>query len=121
MRSEELYLRDIVEASDTIATFLDGIDEEEFLSDELLHSAIIYKLTIIGEASSKLSPNLRDANPDIPWKSIIGFRNVVVHAYFSVYWETVWTTARFEVPAIRNRVVQILNSLFPNSDESHNA
>lgn len=90
MRSEELYLKDIIEAADLVAEFLQGYSEQSFLNSDIVKSAVSYKLTIIGKACSKISEEVRRDNPDIPWKTIVGFRNIITHAYFSVYWISVW-------------------------------
>jgi hypothetical protein len=63
MRSEQLYLTDIVAAVDAMARFLTGIEYEEFLNDELRQSAVIQKILVIGEATSHISQQLRDKYP----------------------------------------------------------
>lgn len=82
MRSEWLYLADIDEAISTVGRWMDGCDEVRFLQDELLQSAVLQKLSLIGEAAARLSIATLAQAPHIPWKEIIGFRNVAVHAYF---------------------------------------
>lgn len=118
MRSELLYLKDIVEASDMIAGFLEGHSEQSFLESDIIKSAVAYKLTNIGEACSKISVELQKHNPDIPWNTIKGFRNIITHAYFSVYWISVWNTARFEVPKLRLRIFEILQQRYPGADQN---
>jgi uncharacterized protein with HEPN domain len=89
MRPEELYLTDIIEAVDAIQRFLVDIGHNTFLQNELLQSAVLQKLMIIGEAASRLSKEFRDKHPEIEWEDIIGFRNIAVHAYFAVEWSIV--------------------------------
>ena len=109
MRPDRLYLSDIVDASDAIGRFLLDLDgERAFPADELRQSAILQKLIVIGEAASRLSDELRTAYPDVEWPGIVAFRNIVVHAYFSVKWEMVWNTATDDVPKLRRRVLEIL-------------
>lgn len=86
MRREILYLTDIVEAADYIATFIAGLGFEEFQESELVRSAVVQKLAIIGEAASRLSDDLRARNSHVPWPQIVAFRNVLVHAYFGIDW-----------------------------------
>jgi uncharacterized protein with HEPN domain len=78
MRPEELYLTDIIEAADAIQRFVRNVDQNTFLKDELLQSAVLQKLMIIGEAASRLPKEFRDRNPEIEWEDIIGFRNIAV-------------------------------------------
>ncbi|MBZ5728353.1 MAG: DUF86 domain-containing protein [Acidobacteriia bacterium] len=84
MRHESLYLTDIVEAADHIAEFISGADSRTFQESELLRSAVIQKLTIMGEAAARVSEQLRTRHPQVPWPQIIAFRNILVHAYFGI-------------------------------------
>jgi uncharacterized protein with HEPN domain len=86
MRSDNLYLDDIVEAANAIARFLTHTSQTEFEGNDLVRSAVLQKLAVIGEAAARISPETRDRHPDIPWAEIAGFRNIVVHAYFAVDW-----------------------------------
>ena len=83
MRHEKLYLTDMVEAADAIQDFLRGVQREDFLKDDLVRSAVLQKLTVIGEAAARLSRSFRSQHPEIEWSDIIGFRNIAVHAYFT--------------------------------------
>ena len=81
MRTEDLYLVDIITAADAVAEYIHESSWEDFLSRRMLRSAVVHELQIIGEAVARLSRQLRERYPDIPWSEIIGFRNVVVHEY----------------------------------------
>jgi uncharacterized protein with HEPN domain len=108
MRREELYLTDIVEAADSIQKFLSGVNRKNFLRNDLLRSAVLQKLSIIGEAASRLPLKFRTRHSNVEWGDIIGFRNIAVHAYFSVDWAIVWITATKEVPELSQKVAEIL-------------
>ncbi len=112
MRREALYLRDIVEAADAIAEFIRGANAEDFKKHDLLRSAVLHKLTIIGEAAARLPKDFQDKHGDIAWADIVGFRNVVVHAYFAIDWGTVWVTATEDVPYLRNAIATIAEQEF---------
>lgn len=114
MHHEELYLQDIIEASDAIEHFLKNIDETEFMKSELLQSAVLHKFTIIGEAAARVSEELRKHHSEVEWKTIIGFRNIVVHAYFSIKWEIVWETAKTDIASLREQISEILQNDFPD-------
>lgn len=115
MRHEKLYLTDIVEAARAIEKFIKGVDFSEFEGNEMMNSAVLQKLTIIGEAASKLPKTFTKRFPEIPWKDIIGFRTIAVHAYFAVRWDIVWVAASEEAPTLRKQVAKILRDEF--SDE----
>lgn len=112
MQREELYLRDIIDAVDAIENFLRQVSEVEFSRNELLQSAVLHKLTIIGEAAARISADLKKRNSEIEWKTIVGFRNIVVHEYFSVDWKIVWTTATVDAPVLRLQVQQLIEQEF---------
>lgn len=114
MQREELFLNDIIEAANAIEKFLANTSEGEFFVNELLQSAVLYKLIIIGEAAARLSNDLKNRHSEIPWKKIVAFRNIVVHAYFSVNWQTVWTAATEEVKTLKQQVQEILKTDFPD-------
>jgi uncharacterized protein with HEPN domain len=108
MRREELYLTDIIEAADAIQRFLRGVDQNTFLKDELLQSAVLQKLMIIGEAASRLPKEFRDKHSEIEWEDIVGFRNIAVHAYFAVEWSIVWVAATQEALELRRKIAETL-------------
>lgn len=108
MQRERLFLLDIVEAAEAVSRFLDGVDEKAFHASELIQSAVLQKLTVIGEAAARLPQEVRERHPDVEWRDIVGFRNIAVHAYFNVDWSIVWTTATEDAPSLRERVGTIL-------------
>jgi uncharacterized protein with HEPN domain len=67
MRRDELYLHDMIEAADHIATFLGQIEFESFRQSELVRSAVVQKLAMIGEAAARISDELTGRHPQIPW------------------------------------------------------
>jgi uncharacterized protein with HEPN domain len=110
MRDERLYLADIVEATDHIATFIEGAAFEDFQASELLRSAVVQKLSIIGEAAARVSEETRTRSPQVPWPQIVAFRNILVHAYFGIDWSVVWLAARNRRPELRVRIASILSA-----------
>jgi uncharacterized protein with HEPN domain len=70
MRHDGLYLNDIVEAADHIADFIAGVDFDGFQKSEMLRSAVVQKLAVIGEAAARVSEDLRSRHPEVPWPQI---------------------------------------------------
>lgn len=110
MRRDELYLADIVEAADSISAFASNVEETEFVGNDMLRSAVLQKLAVIGEAASRISAELRSRYPTTPWAQIVAFRNIAVHAYFSVQWSIVWTTATQDVPSLKIQIAEALRA-----------
>jgi uncharacterized protein with HEPN domain len=108
MRHESLYLADILEATDHIAEFIDGVNFQDFQQSELLRSAIVQKLVIIGEAAARVSNDLWTLHPEVPWPQVIAFRNILIHAYFGIDWEVVWRAATKRCPVLREQIADIL-------------
>jgi len=112
MRPEKLYLTDIVEAAQSIARFVMGQDFDEFEQNEMMNSAVLQKLTVIGEAASRLPKEFTRRFPEIPWVDIIAFRNIAVHEYFAIRWDIAWIAATEEVPVLKKQVEKILREEF---------
>ena len=113
MRREELYLADILEAANAIERFLGDADYEAFARNDLLCSAVLQKLTIIGEAAARLSAAFTQHHPEIAWADIVGFRNIAVHAYFSVQWSIVWVAATQDAMDLRAQIAEIVRQEYP--------
>ena len=112
MRPERLYLSDIVEAAEAIQRFLLDVDtEESFYEDELRQSAVLQKLIVIGEAAARLPDEFKKQHPEVEWNDIAAFRNIAVHAYFSIAWSIVWETAMGDVPRLRRQIVELLKQM----------
>jgi len=116
MRTEALYLDDILDAANAIARFLRNVEKETFLGDELYQSAVLQKLTVIGEAAARLSEEFRNRHSEIRWRGIVGLRNVAVHEYFGINWDTIWHAATQEVPLLREQIAAILAAEFPDEE-----
>ena len=118
MRREELYLTDMAEAADAIQRFMEGIRREDFLHDELRQSAVLQKLIVIGEAAARLPTEFTRRHPEVEWADIVAFRNIAVHAYFSVDWSIVWVAAIQDAPSLRDQVAAILAREYPDEEEA---
>ena len=95
-----LRIEDILEASGRIARYVEGKDLDAFSSDDLTLDAVSRCFGIIGEAANHLPKEMIEAHPTIPWAEMRAMRNVVVHEYFGVTNETLWKTAREDIPAL---------------------
>jgi uncharacterized protein with HEPN domain len=87
MRHEQSFLKDILSACRKIEAIVAASSEASFLGDEVLPAAVLHHLTVIGEAISRLSVELRKRHPEVPWKQIIAVRYRIVHAYFDLDWQ----------------------------------
>ena len=81
MRHEPSFLKDILAACSRIEAIVATTSEDSFLRDEVLTAAVLHHPTVIGQAISRLSVELRERYPDVPWRQIIAVRHRIVHAY----------------------------------------
>ena len=110
MRDDAGRLQDILDSIQRIQERIGG-GRQRFESDEMLQVWVVHHLQIIGEAARSISPVLRDAHPGIPWTSVIAMRNLLVHEYFGIDIEEVWSTAVNDLPLLRPLVETILAEL----------
>jgi len=91
-------LIDIQQAGKRIQKFSMGISYAELVVNEEKLSAILYQITIIGEAAKRLSSELYEQYPGIPWRNLAGMRNVIVHEYDQVDLDIVWDVIQYKIP-----------------------
>lgn len=101
-------LLDIEGACRSILVFLGERDRAAFFADSMAVSAVLYQLTILGEATKRLSEPFRAAHTEIPWKEIARMRDLVIHLYHRVDLEAVWTAAVRDVPSLRAKIQPLL-------------
>ena len=83
-------LWDMLDAAKTVVEFTRGLSLEDFIKDRRTRNAVERNLEIVGEAARRVSPKTRDNYPDIPWRSMIGLRNVLAHEYGEIRYEVLW-------------------------------
>jgi uncharacterized protein with HEPN domain len=75
----------------------------------MMRSATVKQLEIMGHAASKISSKLKKKYPELNWKVISSFKDVLIHEYFGINYELVWTTAKFEVHTLKEQFEKILD------------
>jgi uncharacterized protein with HEPN domain len=108
MKDDTVYLRHILDSIKSIVKYLEGISFETYMKDELIQDGVIRRLEIIGEASRNTSQDFREQYSEIPWSQIISLRNRIVHAYFNINLNTIWTIVQDELPILKQNVENIL-------------
>ena len=110
MRDDKLYLDDILSSIRRIEEYTQA-GEQSFLKSTLTQDAVIRNFEIIGEASKQISQALRERYPDLPWRRMAGFRDVLIHGYMRVRLDLIWRTVEDEIPTLRPQIEAILEKL----------
>ena len=84
---------------------------EEFLEDSKTQDAILYNLIIIGEVASRISEQLKEKHPEIPWSSMIGTRNIIVHGYDQVKLRIVWEILQRDLTNLKSQINNIVTEI----------
>ena len=93
-RDNILLLEDMLESAIKIGKYTQGYDYEMFISDDKTIDAVVRNFEIIGEAANRVDRDFRSSNPQIEWNRIRGFRNRIVHEYFGIDNEIIWSIVK---------------------------
>lgn len=110
-KTDLVYLKHIQDAINQIDSYLEGVSYQDFANTKLIQDGVIRQLEIIGEASSKISGSTKQTYPHVPWGQIIGLRNRLIHAYFSIHLQTIWEIVEIDLPPLKKEIVRIIHNL----------
>jgi len=105
------YLVDIPDANLLVQDFISGMNYDDFASAAKTVFAVIRALEIVGEASKRIPSEMREAYSGIPWRSMAGMRDKLIHDYFGVNLEVIWKTATNELPSIEPELRLIIGEM----------
>jgi uncharacterized protein with HEPN domain len=108
-KDPRVYLAHILECAAKIEDYI--TTEKEFLRDPKTQDAVIRNFEIIGEAAKRVPDDYSTRYPDIPWRLMAGFRDVLIHAYEGVDLQRVWKIAKEDLPQVKAAISKILPPL----------
>ena len=106
-RGDKLYILDILESIDAIEEYLQSHTYDTFIENRMVYAATIRELEIIGEAASKISDGLKEKYPNIDYRTVKDFRNILAHEYFGVDMQIVWMVATQKIPELKIEITKI--------------
>jgi uncharacterized protein with HEPN domain len=110
MKDDRVYLQHILECLDAIQNYTVG-SRETFFADRKTQKATLRELQELTESTQNLSPGLKDRHPEIPWRDIAGFRNVLVHDYLGLNLSRIWQIIERDLPGLKKEVEAVLQEL----------
>ncbi len=109
MKDQNLYLINIIECIERIESYTkDG--RKAFMQNTMAQDAVVRNFEIIGEASKQISEHIKKKHPEVPWKHITGFRNILIHEYLKVDLNEVWSNVEKEMPVLKQQIEIILSN-----------
>ncbi len=108
MKNDNVYLHHILECIENIESYVPN-GKSDFFSSKLIQDAVIRNLEIVGEATKRISQDLREQHPQLPWREMAGLRDVLIHNYFGVDNEIVWNVIEKEIPKLKEQIMDLLN------------
>lgn len=112
---DNIRLSHMLDAAREVMQFAEGRSKTDLKRDRMFALAVVKDIEIIGEAASRISEEIQEAYPQIPWVDIIGMRNRLTHAYFDINLDIVWDTITANLPPLIAELEKILN---PEDDEN---
>lgn len=110
MRDDRLYLIHIGECIQRVETYVAG-GKESFATSTLIQDAVLRNLQTLAESTQRLSGTLKTAHPEVNWREISGFRNVLVHGYLGIDLGRVWEVVERDLPHLKRNIETILKEL----------
>lgn len=109
-REDSKWIKDVREAIIRIRRYLRGMSYKRFLTDTKTQDAVVRNLEIIGEAAKSISSDARKRHKDVDWKSMAGMRDRLIHQYFGVNLDIVWSVVQDKLPQLKVQMDAILKN-----------
>jgi uncharacterized protein with HEPN domain len=105
------YLQDILDYMIKAEEFVEGMDYLAFQEDDKTVFAVIRALEVIGEAAKKIPTPIRRRYAAVPWKSLAGMRDKLIHDYMGISLEIVWRTIKEDIPGVKKPLIDMLETV----------
>jgi uncharacterized protein with HEPN domain len=109
-KTPKIFLLHILDAISQIEQYVSGLSYDEFALDRKTQDAAIRQLEIIGEASRNLENSFKENRPEIPWREIADFRNVLAHEYWDIDLDIIWKAINDDVPNLKKALSPLIET-----------
>lgn len=97
-KDNQVYIEHMLDCIHRIDEYVE--DKQQFYQSTLVQDAVVRNLQVLAESSQRLDENFKLNYPDVPWKAISGFRNILVHDYLGVDLDVIWSVVELELPKL---------------------
>lgn len=105
-----VHVADMRAAIRAIRRYTSDVTREEFFANNMLFDSVIRQFIVLGEAASRVSVDIQEKHPDIPWDEMRRLRNFVVHQYDEINRQTIWDTIHKDLPSLNLQIGNLLDN-----------
>jgi len=106
-REWRLYVADMKACCERVNLYTSGLSREEFEKKRMAYDATLRNLELLGEAARHVPDEVRALAPDIPWRRIVGVRNILIHGYLGIDNDIIWDVVRNEIAPLRKSLEKL--------------
>ncbi|MEW5759467.1 MAG: DUF86 domain-containing protein [Candidatus Thermoplasmatota archaeon] len=107
MKDDSVYLKHILDAITRIESYTEGKNYDDFINNPLIRDGVIRQIEIMGEATKRLSMEMREKYSEIPWKDITAMGDKLIHDYIGIDLDAVWDTVERDIPSLKDKLKTI--------------
>lgn len=108
--ADRVRLEHILEACQKVDELIEGYSRTGFEDDYRTYAAVIKTIEMIGESANKISLEFKEQHPEIPWRRMVSTRNRLIHVYWAIDFDILWTIATAQIPILREQISLLLIS-----------
>jgi len=105
IKNDTVYIEHMLECLNRIDDYVN--DKEQFYSTKIVQDAVVRNLQVMSGSSQRLSDKAKEDYPEVPWRQISGFRNILVHDYLGIDLDVIWSVLEQELPNLKKALISM--------------